>query len=601
MSYYPEDVIEEVRVSNDIVSVVSEYIRLGKKGANFFGLCPFHREKTPSFCVSASKQIFTCFGCGKGGNVIQFIMYIENYDFIDALKYLAERAGVVLPEEQDSRARQKTELRKSIIKINTEAARFFYSKINEKTAEKARNYLLERGINSETQTKFGIGYSFEEWDLLYKYLIDAGYDEKIILKSGLIIRSKNGNYIDRFRGRVMFPIFDIRGNVIGFGGRIIGTLEGPKYMNSPESVVYNKRKNLYAINFARSTREKSIIVVEGYMDVISLHQYGIKNAVASLGTSLTVDQARLMKKYFEEIIISYDSDTAGKAATIRGLDILSDIGCSVKVVMMPEGDDPDEYIHKYGIDAYKKLVNNSYTLVEYKIKILEDDINTEKTEGRIEFLNKCADILSKIDNRVERETYTVKLAEKYSVSKEALSTEVYKRIKPGQRLKRRKVDLKDAKVVNDNEEVHKNSKIEYYERILISLLCMDNSVYRTVKENLSNHCFAPENQKAAQFVCERLENGKDLVPAELMNFLESDIAAKFVRVMQEDCNCEDIEKGVMDIIKRIEICKFDKRKKEIIQLLSNKDKIEGNVEKLNQELKSIIIKTQLLKKGGIRK
>ncbi len=597
MLFYPEDLIEEVRVSNDIVNVVSEYIKLEKKGANYFGLCPFHREKTPSLSVSPTKQIYNCFGCGKGGNVIQFIMNIENLDFLESVRLLAERSHIPLPEEQSKEAIRKAGLIKSITKINTQAARFFYDKLNASGSEKVRKYLGDRGLTAKTITKFGIGYSSEDWDELYRYLVHVGFDAQSILQSGLIIKDKKGGYFDRFRGRIIFPIFDIRGNVIGFGGRIIDS-SGPKYMNSPETIVYNKRKNLYAMNFARTSGEKSVIVVEGYMDSISLHQCGINNAVASLGTSLTESQGRLLKKYFEEIIISYDADTAGQAATIRGLDILNGIGCNVKVLVLPDGKDPDEFVKKNGELSYRKLADNALPLVEYKIKVLKNQINIDSTDGKIEFLNKCSDLLSKIDNRVERDMYISKLAKEYNIPKESLATEVYKRAKPGQKI-RRTFEIKKNSVNSNQEGIYKEEKLAYYERILLSFLCIDNSAYFVINDRLGEYDFTSENADVANFAFERLRSKEGIIPAELLNFVNEDLAGKFGGVMQEDCNCDDIKKGVVDILNKIELYKLDIRRLEILDSLQAQQD-EGVVEKLNHELKSIMIKILLLKKGGNR-
>ncbi|HHV59561.1 MAG TPA: DNA primase [Clostridiaceae bacterium] len=597
MAFYSEDIIEEVRVSNDIVDVISEYIRLEKKGSNFFGLCPFHREKTPSFSVSPTKQIFNCFGCGKGGNVIQFIMNIENLDFPEAIKLLANRARITLPEDEDRETHKKNILKNKIIKINTEAARFFHNKLKDKTSQKkALLYLKERGIAPGTIVKFGIGYCSDEGDELFKYLSKAGYNEEIIVKSGLAIKSEKGGCYDRFRNRIIFPIFDVRGSVIGFGGRSIDS-SGPKYLNSPESIVYNKRKNLYAMNFARTSGEKRVVVVEGYMDVISLHQNGISNAVASLGTALTVDQGRILKKYFEEVIISYDADTAGQAATVRGLDILNEIGCNVRVLLIPEGKDPDEFVNKYGGKAFQNLMEKTLSLVDYKIEILKKQHNTKTTDGKVEFFNSCAELLSKIDNRVERDMYIVKLAEEYNISRESFSQEVYKKIQPRQLIKQRPVNLKAASGNIGGKSVHDEEKIAYYERILLSLLSMDNNAYFAVKDKLENYEFTSENKEVANFAIDRLADNKGLVAAELLNFTDGELAGKFGRVMQEDCNCEDTRKAVLDIINKIELHRLDIRKQEIIKLL-NSQMDEGDVEKLNQELKSIMIKTLLLKKGG---
>ena len=331
---YSDELIEEIRINNDIVDVVSEYVRLEKRGKNHFGLCPFHREKTPSFSVEEVKQIFYCFGCGKGGNVFQFISLAEKIDFIDAVRLLADRAKITLPESDDAEEAARAKLKQQVTDINLLAARYYNDVFNSEKGKVARDYLKKREISESTARKFGLGYSPDHWDSLYQHLKSSGISDEQMLKSGLIQKSSKGQLYDRFRGRLMFPIFDVRGIVIGFGGRVMDD-SMPKYMNSPETVVYSKGRHLYALNFAKNSDSERIIVVEGYMDVISLYQSGINNVVASLGTALTESQGRLLKKYAQEIVISYDSDTAGQAATQRGLDLLNNIGCNVKVLTVP--------------------------------------------------------------------------------------------------------------------------------------------------------------------------------------------------------------------------------------------------------------------------
>ncbi len=594
--HYSEDLIEEIRVNNDIVDVISEYVKLERKGKDYFGLCPFHKEKTPSFSVVPAKQIFYCFGCGKGGNVFQFVMNAENLDYLESIRLLADRARIELPEGESEEEREKARFRESLIKINTEAARFFYNELNAAESEKARVYLQKRRILPQTIKKFGMGYSPENWDSLYKHLAAKGFEDKLLLKSGLVLQNKNGGCYDRFRGRVMFPIFDIRGNVIGFGGRVMDDSQ-PKYMNSPETFVYSKSKSLYALNFAKNSGQKRILIVEGYMDVISLHQSGIINTVASLGTALTESQGRILKKYAEEIIISYDADTAGQAATMRGLDILNDIGCNVRVLTVPDGKDPDEFIKKHGKDEFNRLIDNSISLVEYKIKVLKKQINTETTEGKISFLNKIADLLSKIDNGVEREVYVGKLSKEYQISEESIYSEIYKRIKPRNNFRApvsgaREIEKKPVR----NTAETKDEKTTYYERMILAFLCVDNSVYRVVRDKVRIEDFLdPDNQKAADFIIRRLEDNKGVVPAELMSVVEGAAANEFARIIQEECNCEDNIKAVLDIIKRMELVKLEKRQQQILNLLTNRSaSVEGDVEKLKLELQSIIMKKRSL-------
>lgn len=585
--FYPEELIEEIRISNDILSVVGEYVKLERKGKNHFGICPFHSEKTPSFSVDQPKQLFYCFGCGKGGSVIQFIMEVENLDYIEAVKLLAERARIQLPEGESEEEKERAIKKKEILKINVEAARFFYEQLNNEKSIKARQYLEKRKLNENTIRKFGMGYSTDEWDILYKHLKNRGYADELLLESGLVLSKKTGGYYDRFRGRIIFPIFDIRGNVIGFGGRVLDN-SLPKYLNSPETLVYNKRQNLYALNFAKNSGDKRIIVVEGYMDVISLFQFGIINTVASLGTALTESQGRILKKYAEEVIISYDADTAGQSATMRGLDLLRNIGCNVKVLIIPQGKDPDEFIKKNGADAFRKLVDNSLSLIEYKIKTFKQEVNTETTEGKIKFLNMTAEVLTKVDNNLEREMYIRKIANEYGVSQEAMFSEVIKRIRPGSALKATAIDIESKRYKTDKSKaLNEKGKIVNYERLVLCLLSIDNTIYKVVKNKISPENFEDEeNRNIAYNLFDRLENNKGMVPAELINLAGNETASIFTSLIQGECNFEDNLKAVMDIIRKIEIYKLDKRQKEILKILSSSS--SEAAEKLKDELKSIM-------------
>lgn len=586
---YPEELIEEIRLSNDILDVVGEYVKLERKGKNYFGLCPFHREKTPSFCVDNTKQMFYCFGCGKGGSVIQFIQNAENLEYIEAVKFLAERVRIPLPEGESEEEKKRAKKVQQIIKINTDAARFYYEQLNAAENSEARLYLAKRKVSEGIAKKFGLGYSTNEWDSLYKYLKSKNYSDEDLAASGLVLAKKGGNgYYDRFRGRLMFPIFDLRGNVIGFGGRVLDN-SLPKYMNSPETLVYNKRKNLYALNFAKNSPEKRIIVVEGYMDVISLYQFGIINTVASLGTALTESQGRILKKYAEEIIISYDADTAGQEATMRGLNLLNDIGCNVKVLLIPKGKDPDEFIKANGPEAFRKLIDSALSLVEYKIKVLKSQIDTTSIEGKINFLNKAADIIAKIDNSVEQEMYIKKISADYDISQESMYAEVIKRIKPKGNFKPTvKVELPKGNREQSNKISEDN--LVYYERIVLSLLCIDNSLYRKIEDKIDIEFFTlEENKKAAEIIFNKIKDKKGIVPAELLNIVSSESANNFARLIQGECNFEDNLRAILDIIKKIEVIKLDRRQKEILSMISSQQNKE-DIDKLKEELKNILIR-----------
>ncbi len=597
---YPEELIEEIRIANDVVDVVSEYVRLGKKGANFFGLCPFHREKTPSFSVSPTKQIFNCFGCGKGGNVFRFIMDIEHLDFIDALKTLADRAHIQLPESDDAGEKERAALKKEIILINTETARFYHNTLVSPDGQDGMDYLKKRNLSDNIIRKFGLGYSKQKWDALYKYLLDKKFSHESVTKSGLVLQNNAGQYYDRFRGRVMFPIFDIRGSIIGFGGRVMDD-SMPKYMNSPETVVYNKGKSLYALNFAKNSGLKRLIIVEGYMDVISLHQNGIINTTASLGTALTESQGRILKKYAEEIVISYDSDTAGQAATMRGLDLLNDLGCNVKVLIIPKGKDPDEFIKQNGADAFNKLVQSSLSLVEYKIRVLKSQIDTSTTDGKIDFLNKAADMLAKINNNVEREMYIKKIAKEYEVSEGAVLGEVYKKVKPITNLRTVSAQVANIqgvqgsikKEINANEDL--DSKLKYYERLFLAILCDSNGVFKNVSDKIAVEDFMDDgNRQIAEMVFNKLKTNKGVVPGEVMNILDEAVSSDFARVITKDCHFGDMQeaaKAAADSIRNIKTLKSEKREREILFMIKNREHLnlgEGDVGKLKIEWNSLI-------------
>ena len=425
-----EEILEKIKEENDIVDIISESVRLKKAGRSFSGLCPFHNEKSPSFSVSQEKQIYKCFGCGESGNVITFVMKNKNMNFIDAVKYLADRANILLEDEK--RVNPTAKKKELLYKVNVEAGRFFFS--NLRSNKMAMEYFLNRGIRQETIKRFGLGYAKDSWNSLLFHLRKLGFSENILLEAGLVLTSeKTGNKYDRFRNRVMFPVFDYRGKVIGFGGRVLDDSK-PKYLNSPETLVFQKGTNLYGLNFAikSNMKERYFIIVEGYMDLISLHQHGITNVVASLGTALTVNQARLLKRYADKVIISYDADVAGQTATMRGLEILKDVGFDVRVLSIPQGKDPDEYVRSNGRDAFMKLINEAEGLVEYRIKKAGENINFKDSNDLVKYGKKVTEILAKV-NPIEKDIYIKKISENTGIREQALydllSKEMTKNIK----------------------------------------------------------------------------------------------------------------------------------------------------------------------------
>ena len=406
MIRYSDELIEEVRQNNDIVDIISQYVHLKRKGRNYFGLCPFHNEKSPSFSVSPDRQIFHCFGCGVGGNVYTFLMKIEGITFKEALEQLAERANIQLPTLQSNADTAKEELKSKVYKVNEFTAEFYHQNLYKPTAKIAQEYVKKRKMNRETLEAYRIGFS-GKFDELYKALKVEGFGEKEILESGLVNKNENGTYIDRYRNRLMFPICDVRGKVIAFGGRVLDDSK-PKYINSPENIVYSKGRHLFGLNVAKKYSTKKILIVEGYMDVISLHQRGIENVVAALGTALTEQQGWLLRKTTEQVILGFDADGAGQTAVARSMEILQKMGCDMRVLQIEGAKDPDEYIVKFGEGRFKLAIDNAISLVEFKVKNLKKELNLENTGDKIKFLNEIAKILSKVENTMEREIYIEK-------------------------------------------------------------------------------------------------------------------------------------------------------------------------------------------------
>ena len=418
--YYAEDVIEEVRSRNDIVSVISEYVKLQRKGSSYFGLCPFHNEKSPSFSVSPDKQMYYCFGCGAGGNVFTFIQEYENYSFPEAMKFLAERAGITLPEKEYSQEeRRAQDLRTRILNVNKMAAKYYYYQLRTENGRQAMEYLKNRRLSDETIRSFGLGYSNKYSNDLYLYLKKQGVSDELLRESGLMNVDERKGMYDKFWNRVIFPIMDVNNRVIGFGGRVMGDGK-PKYLNSPETAVFDKSRNLYGLNVARTARKKSMLVCEGYMDVISMHQAGFKNSVASLGTALTTQHASLLKRYTDEVILTYDSDGAGIKAALRAIPMLKAAGISTRVLHMNPYKDPDEFIKTLGPEAFQERMDQAENSFLFEISILERDFDMHDPEGKTGFYQAAARKLMEFDQELERENYIQAVAERYQISFDSL-------------------------------------------------------------------------------------------------------------------------------------------------------------------------------------
>ncbi len=481
----PNEVVEEIISRSDIVSVVGQYVQFTKSsGQNQFGLCPFHSEDTPSFSVSVNKQIYYCFGCHKGGNVVNFIMEIEHLSYIEALKFLAEKAGVTIPEPDDANYRKEEQLRKRLKEVLLEAARYYYKSFKSEKGEEARKYLQKRAISPATATKFGLGYAPNEWSGLYNHLVSKNFSQYEIQKSGLFV-SKNGKTFDLFRGRLMFPIFNAMGELIAFGGRIIGDGQ-PKYVNSPETPVYSKQRNLYALNFAKQSKMKRIIVVEGYMDVISMHQAGVTNAVASLGTALTERQLDLLERYCEEVILFYDSDRAGQNAAVRGLKMLMDrkkkhtgMTTQVRVAKVPNGKDPDEFIREYGKDEFAKVVEQAVPVLDYLVDSAYNQSIEKGSFDPVVFQQLISTYLSWEDNMILRERAAYKAGQILGVSTQSVLAEVGKLSTRTHEEAIRKSNQEISKQTEIMPEKQPGETATRDELVLLCLLSMLGESYKT--------------------------------------------------------------------------------------------------------------------------
>jgi DNA primase len=499
-----KDVIEEIKARSDIKDIISDYIKLVPSGANFKGLCPFHGEKTPSFHVSTSKQMYKCFGCQEGGDVINFVMKIENLEFMDAVKLLAEKCGMEINTNINEEARLKIEKSKKYQNICTEAARFFFANLITQT-NPGYTYLKNRGLDDKTIKKFGLGYSKDMWNSLYSYLNLKGYTDEELFDCGLIAYSKDNKIYDKFRNRVMFPIFDYRGNVIGFGGRVLDD-SLPKYLNSPDTLIFNKRKNLYGLNFARKNiKDRTLILVEGYMDLISLFQAQITNVVATLGTALTEEQGKLIKRYADTVIISYDSDDAGIKATIRAIDILINLGINVKVLNLGDAKDPDEFIKKFGLEKFNEAIDLSISYIKYKIDNLQNNFNMNKDDEVVKFTKEASNILKSLKSAVEIDYYANYLSKKTNMSIEAIKREIYGK---NYNNKYNKFSNKKEEKVIDKPKTILNGK-QLVEETLIKIMLNDKNLRKNIISMLDEYKFLlKDSQEILKYIIKNQELDK---------------------------------------------------------------------------------------------
>jgi len=577
---YSKEMIEKVIEANDIIDVISEYVELKKAGKEFKGLCPFHREKTPSFMVSQEKQVYHCFGCNASGNVVTFIMDIENLTFKEAIEFLADRVGITLEETVlTEREYQRKKLIDEIYKVNKLATMYFYNKLFSEEGRQALTYIRKRGLTEATIKKFGIGYSPPHGNGLLNFLKEKGYTESFLVKAGLLSQ-KNNRYYDKFRNRVMFPIIDVKGNVIGFGGRSIDD-SLPKYLNTPETEVFKKSKTLFAINFAKKTQQDKFIIVEGYMDAISLHQAGIDCAVASLGTALTEDQARLIKRYKGNVVIAYDADEAGISAALRGLDILDELNLNIKVLTIPYGKDPDEFIKKEGVEAFNQLIENADSLIEFKAKVYRKNLDLDNPQDRIIYVKKIAKDIAKLSDEVKREVYISSAAKVAQISENAVRTEVARFV--NREIEKNQKNMYMAGNIRHN--IYSSSKISP-EKYLIALLLYDNNLYKRVKETITADML--ENVKLKPIfeeIMSRLEDGKKTQINDIVYLLqEENLISNFNDIIKAFYESENVtEQAVDDIINKILINSLAVKREKIKRAI-NEAHMLGDIEKERQLL-----------------
>ncbi len=550
---FSESFLTELTERNDIVDVVSGYVRLGKKsGSNMFGLCPFHSEKTPSFSVSPDKQIYHCFGCGKGGGVINFIMEIENLSFPEAVEFLAKRAGMPIPEEENDRESRK---RSRMLSLNRDAARFFYAQLSTPQGGAARDYMAKRRIGPATAKNFGIGFAPDTWDSLEKAMREKGYTDFELFDAGLVRKGNKGGYYDTFRNRLMFPVIDVRGNVIGFSGRILGDGE-PKYMNSPETLVFNKSRNLFALNLAKKSKSGYIILSEGNIDVVSLHQAGFDSAVASLGTSLTPEQARLLSRYTNQVIIAYDNDGAGIKAAQRAIGILEKLDLKVKVLRMSGAKDPDEFIKLKGADAFRNLLESSENQIDYRLRTVTDKYDLSVDEQKVEFLKEASDLVARLPGSVERQVYAMRVASMSGVSADVVTKEVERRrkklVNQASRSEERQQSRPERQLQPEEKALrYEDPSSAAAEEGVIRLLYLDPALARNAELPAPEEFSSPALGHIYSVLRDKIDRGETPSAATLGGALDGQEMSLLVRLLQKPELLSKGDRALADYIKRI--------------------------------------------------
>ncbi len=587
-----QDFVDEVIAKTDIVDLISRYVTLKRVGNRFQALCPLHNDKkTPSFSVSPDKQLFHCFGCGAGGTAIHFIMQKENLDFMEAVKYLAEKSGIPIPDYRSSSERAKAaeihNKKKRMYEINAEAARFFYSNLTAPSGKDALDYLKRRGLTNATIKAFGLGYSPDSWSALIDFMKTKGYTEAELCEAGLAVkRDQNNTYFDKFRDRVMFPILDLRGNVIAFGGRIMKDKDGAaKYLNSPETLVFKKKENLFAMNLAKNSKAGQFLVMEGYMDVISLHQNGFDNAVASLGTAFTPQQSEILKRYADKAVLCYDADEAGQKAADRAGEILREAGIKTRVMTITGGKDPDEYINTKGKEMFKLLIDNAESFIEYKTGKIEKQYNLEDTVEKLEFIEQIAKILANIKNSVEREIYIKNIARKTDISHESITAQVENLIRKNSRRAEMKAERDEKRAFEERTGGRKDlDEMRLYnaEKLMLNLLC-EKEIFKGVSEKLQPEEFTEGlHRKLAEVIYAKQQGGEKLQPMSVISEFDEADAGRVSEIILDDKNVADKKMAANQAYK---IIKTHQLKAEAMSGEDDAQRLQAIMDKLKKDKK----------------
>ena len=595
---YSDEILNEVRENSDIVEVISQYVHLKRSGRNYFGLCPFHNEKSPSFSVSPDKQIFHCFGCGVGGNVFTFISKIEGIGFKEAIENLADRAGIVLPKSTNNEDSRKEELKSKVYKVNNFTADYYHKRLYKPESKAGQEYVKQRKLTNETLESYNLGFS-GNYDELYKVLRKEGFNDEEILESGLVKKNEHGQYVDFYRDRFMIPILDVRNRVIAFGGRVLGDAKRFKYLNSPENIVYSKGKHLFGLNVAKRYDHKKLLIVEGYMDAISLHQRGITNVVAALGTALTTNQGWLLRRNAEQVILGFDADGAGQNAIMRAMEVMQNMGCDMRILQMTGAKDPDEFIIKYGSARFQKLMNEAISLLEFRVKVLEQNLDLEVASDKVKFLNEIAKLIAKIDNTIEQEIYIEKLSKGYNISKEAIFGQVNK-LQYSSRTQTNNLEKPKPVVIHKKERKVDNNiseEIIKRENTIISILINNPENFQMIKEHMKIEDFKYDlNIKIVKALYEELEKEDSNISLVLDKIEDEEIKNHLTAIMAEDYGISDSNdtKAIEDILRKYEREKLEKRRDELISLSSEETDAVKRKE-LGKELNDIILKLVKIK------